>query len=78
QTTFGGSVTWNAPVETVGGSYSQTNKYDQFGGNIQGGLVACADGVHLASRLNDTIAIINARYLEGRAVQGPPYLRTNE
>ncbi len=33
-----------------------------MGGNIQGGLVAWADGVHLASRLNDTIAIINAPY----------------
>lgn len=48
-----------------------------MGGNIQGGLVAWADGVHLASRLNDTIAIINAPYLEGAAVQGRPYLRTN-
>ncbi|MFO5048562.1 fimbria/pilus outer membrane usher protein, partial [Salmonella enterica subsp. enterica serovar 1,4,[5],12:i:-] len=60
-----------------GGSYSQSNKYHQVGGNIQGGLVAWADGVHLASRLNDTIAIINAPYLEGAAVQGRPYLRTN-
>lgn len=77
QTTFGGSVTWNAPLATVGGSYSQSNKYHQVGGNIQGGLVAWADGVHLASRLNDTIAIINAPYLEGAAVQGRPYLRTN-
>ncbi|EDV0714020.1 fimbrial biogenesis outer membrane usher protein [Salmonella enterica subsp. enterica] len=77
QTTFGGSVTWNAPLATVGGSYSQSNQYHQVGGNIQGGLVAWADGVHLASRLNDTIAIINAPYLEGAAVQGRPYLRTN-
>ncbi|CBG88980.1 fimbrial biogenesis outer membrane usher protein [Citrobacter rodentium] len=77
QTTAGGTITWNAPLATIAGSYSQSDKYHQVGGNIQGGLVAWADGVHLAPRLNDTIAIIKAPQLKDATVQGRPYLRTS-
>lgn len=77
QTTAGGALTWNAPLATIAGSYSQSNTYHQVGGNIQGGLVAWSDGVQLAPRLNDTIAIIHAPHLDDAAVQGRPYLRTN-
>ncbi|MES0265686.1 fimbrial biogenesis outer membrane usher protein [Citrobacter sedlakii] len=77
QTTFGGALTWNTPLATVTGSYSQSSHYHQVGGNIQGGLVAWSDGVHLAPRLNDTIAIIKAPHLNDATVQGRSYLRTN-
>lgn len=36
ETTAGVSMVWRAPVATVGSSYSQSNKYQQASGNIQG------------------------------------------
>ncbi|HFZ8994132.1 TPA: fimbrial biogenesis outer membrane usher protein [Citrobacter freundii] len=77
ETTVGGSLTWSAPLATIGGSYSQSNQYYQVGGNIKGGLMAWSDGIHLAPQLNDTMAIIKAPNLEGATVQGRNYLRTN-
>ena len=62
---------------TAGGSYSQSNKYQQASGNIQGGLVVWSDGIALAPRLSDTFAIVNAPGLQGAAVQGHRYLTTN-
>lgn len=77
ETTAGGSLVWRAPIATVGGSYSQSNKYQQASGNIQGGIVAWSDGVALAPRLSDTFAIVNAPGLQGAAVQGHRYLTTD-
>ncbi|HEJ0180335.1 TPA: fimbrial biogenesis outer membrane usher protein [Citrobacter koseri] len=78
ETSAGGNLTWRAPVATVGASYSQSNKYRQAGGNIQGGIVAWSDGIHLTNRLSDTLAIIKAPGLEGAAVQGHRYLTTDK
>lgn len=77
ETTAGGNLIWRAPVATIGGSYSQSKRYQQISGNIQGGLVAWSDGVALAPRLSDTFAIVHAPGLDGAAVQGYRYLTTD-
>lgn len=77
ETTAGGNLVWRAPMATFGSSYSQSNKYQQASGNIQGGLVVWSDGVALAPRLSDTFAIVKAPGLQGAAVQGHRYLTTN-
>ncbi|WP_170926190.1 fimbria/pilus outer membrane usher protein, partial [Escherichia coli] len=60
EATAGGNLIWRAPVATIGGSYSQSKKYQQISGNIQGGLVAWSDGIALAPRLSDTFTIVHA------------------
>lgn len=77
ETTAGVSMVWRAPVATVGSSYSQSNKYQQASGNIQGGIVVWSEGVALTPRLSDTFAIVKAPGLQGAAVQGHRYLTTN-
>ncbi|BEB88149.1 fimbrial biogenesis outer membrane usher protein [Escherichia coli] len=77
EATAGGNLIWRAPVATIGGSYSQSKKYQQISGNIQGGLVAWSDGIALAPRLSDTFTIVHAPGLDGAAVQGYRYLSTD-
>ena len=77
ETAASGSLVWRMPVATLGGSYSQSNQYQQVSGNIQGGIVAWSDGVALTPRLSDTFAIIKAPGLKGAAVQGQRYLTTD-
>lgn len=77
ETAASGSLVWRMPVATLGGSYSQSNQYQQVSGNIQGGIVAWSDGVALTPRLSDTFAIIKAPGLQGAAVQGQRYLTTD-
>lgn len=77
ETTAGGSLVWRAPVATVGGSYSQSNKYQQASANIQGGMVVWSEGVLLTSRLSETFSIVKAPGLQGAAVQGHRYLTTD-
>lgn len=77
ETTAGVSMVWRAPVATVGSSYSQSKKYQQASGNIQGGIVVWSEGVALTPRLSDTFAIVKAPGLQGAAVQGHRYLTTN-
>ncbi|UIV48313.1 fimbria/pilus outer membrane usher protein [Escherichia coli] len=40
ETTAGANLTWNAPVATVNGSYSQSSTYRQAGASVSGGIVA--------------------------------------
>ncbi|EGT0662368.1 fimbrial biogenesis outer membrane usher protein [Citrobacter werkmanii] len=77
ETTAGGNLTWNAPLAKLSGSYSQSNKYRQAGGNISGGIVAWSGGVNLANRLSDTFAVMQAPGLEGAYVNGQRYRTTN-
>ena len=77
ETAASGSLVWRMAVSTLGGSYSQSNQYQQVSGNIQGGIVAWSDGVALTPRLSDTFAIIKAPGLQGAAVQGQRYLTTD-
>lgn len=77
ETTAGGNLTWNAPVATLNGSYSQSSKYTQAGGSISGGLVAWSGGVNLANRLSETFAVMHAPGLEGAYVNGQKYRTTN-
>lgn len=77
ETAASGSLVWRMPVATLGGSYSQSNQYQQVSGNIQGGIVAWSDGVALTPRLSETFAIIKAPGLQGAAVQGQRYLTTD-
>lgn len=77
ETTAGGNLTWNAPVATLNGSYSQSSKYTQTGGSISGGLVAWSGGVNLANRLSETFAVMHAPGLEGAYVNGQKYRTTN-
>lgn len=77
ETTAGGNLTWNAPVATLNGSYSQSSKYTQTGGSISGGLVAWSGGVNLANRLSETFAVMHAPGLEGAYVNGQKYRTTD-
>lgn len=77
ETMAGANLTWNAPLATLNGSYSQSNKYMQASGNISGGLLAWSGGVNLANRLSDTFAILQAPGLEGAYVNGQRYRTTN-
>lgn len=38
ETTAGANLTWNAPVATVNGSYSQSSAYRQAGASVSGAL----------------------------------------
>lgn len=77
ETMAGANLTWNAPLATLNGSYSQSNKYMQASGNISGGVLAWSGGVNLANRLSDTFAILQAPGLEGAYVNGQRYRTTN-
>lgn len=77
ETTAGMNLTWNTPVATVSGSYSQSAQYRQTSGTLSGGIVAWSGGVNLANRLSETIAILDAPGLEGAYVNGQKYRTTN-
>ncbi|TKU33103.1 fimbrial biogenesis outer membrane usher protein, partial [Citrobacter sp. wls718] len=77
ETTAGGNLTWNAPIATLNGNYSQSSRYTQAGGSISGGLVAWSGGVNLANRLSETFAVMHAPGLEGAYVNGQKYRTTN-
>lgn len=77
ETTAGTNVSWNTPVATLGGSYSQSSQYRQMSGNISGGMVLWSGGVSLANRLAETVAILDAPGLEGAFVNGQKYRTTN-
>lgn len=77
ETTAGTNLTWNAPVATLNGSYSQSSKYTQSSGSISGGVVAWSGGVNLANRLSETFAIMQAPGLEGAYANGQKYRTTN-
>lgn len=77
ETSVGGNLTWNTALATLGGSYSQSSKYSQAGGNISGGVVAWAEGINFANRLSETFAILQAPGLEGAYINGQKYRVTN-
>ncbi|WP_313573104.1 fimbrial biogenesis outer membrane usher protein [Pseudescherichia sp.] len=70
ETAAGTNLAWHAPFATLDGSYSQSNRYSQASGSIQGGVVAWGGGVDFTHSLTETFAIIDAPGLEGAAVQG--------
>jgi P pilus assembly protein, porin PapC len=78
ETTAGANLTWNAPVATLNGSYSQSSRYTQSSGNISGGVVLWSGGINLANRLSETVAILNAPALEGAYVNGQKYRTTDK
>lgn len=77
ETTAGVNLTWNTPVASVSGSYSQSSQYRQTSGTLSGGIVAWSGGVNLANRLSETLAILDAPGLEGAYVNGQKYRTTN-
>lgn len=77
ETTAGMNLTWNVPVATINGSYSQSTNYTQVGGSLSGGLVVWSEGMNLSNRLSDTFAILQAPGLEGAYVNGQKYRTTN-
>ncbi|PWS15672.1 fimbrial assembly protein, partial [Klebsiella pneumoniae] len=77
ETTAGGNLTWNAPLATLSGSYSQSSKYTQASGSLSGGGVAWSGGVNFANQLSETFAIIQAPGLENAYVNGQKYRTTN-
>ena len=77
ETTAGGNLTWNTPVATVNGNYSQSTQYVQMGGSASGGIVVWSGGVNLSNRLSDTFAIMQAPGLGGAYVNGQKYRTTN-
>lgn len=78
ETTAGVNLTWNAPVATLSGSYSQSSQYTQSSANLSGGVVLWSGGVNLANRLSETFAILDAPALEGAYVNGQKYRTTNK
>lgn len=78
ETAAGVNLTWRAPYATLDGSYSQSNRYNQASGSIQGGIVAWSGGVNLSNSLSETFAIIEAPGLEGATVQGNRYNTTSK
>lgn len=77
ETTAGTNLTWNAPIATINGNYSQSTKYTQMGGSLSGGVVLWSGGMNLSNRLSDTFAIMQAPGLEGAFVNGQKYRTTN-
>ncbi|HCB1192432.1 TPA: fimbrial biogenesis outer membrane usher protein [Klebsiella variicola subsp. variicola] len=77
ETAAGANLTWNAPLATLSGSYSQSSNYTQASGSLSGGVVLWSGGVSLANRLSDTFAILQAPGLEGAYVNGQKYRTTN-
>ncbi len=77
ETTAGANLTWNAPVATVNGSYSQSSAYRQAGASVSGGIVAWSGGVNLANRLSETFAVMNAPGIKDAYVNGQKYRTTN-
>ncbi|HAT3756464.1 TPA: fimbrial biogenesis outer membrane usher protein [Citrobacter amalonaticus] len=77
ETAMGGNVTWNTPMASVNGNYSQSTQYNQAGGSLSGGVVLWSGGVNLSNRLSDTFAIMQAPGLEGAYVNGQKYRTTN-
>ncbi|EJJ2980850.1 fimbria/pilus outer membrane usher protein [Escherichia coli] len=77
ETTAGANLTWNAPVATVNGSYSQSSTYRQAGASVSGGIVAWSGGVNLANRLSETFAVMNAPGIKDAYVNGQKYRTTN-
>ncbi|WP_312411013.1 fimbrial biogenesis outer membrane usher protein [Pseudescherichia sp.] len=77
ETAAGANLAWHAPFATLDGSYSQSNRYHQASGSIQGGVVAWSGGVNLTNSLTETFAIIDAPGLEGATVQGNRYNTTD-
>ncbi|HDU2481241.1 TPA: fimbrial biogenesis outer membrane usher protein [Klebsiella aerogenes] len=77
ETTAGGNLTWNAPLATLSGSYSQSSKYTQASGSLSGGVVAWSGGINFANQLSETFAIIQAPSLENAYVNGQKYRTTN-
>ncbi|MCZ8624420.1 fimbrial biogenesis outer membrane usher protein [Escherichia albertii] len=77
ETTAGANLTWNAPVATVNGSYSQSNTYQQAGASISGGVVAWSGGINLANRLSETFAVMHAPGIKDAYVNGQKYRTTN-
>lgn len=62
------NATWLSPYATVGGSYTKSSDYDQYGASLSGGIVAYHDGVVLSPELGETIAVVEARNAAGARV----------
>ncbi|MBC9185004.1 fimbria/pilus outer membrane usher protein, partial [Escherichia coli] len=63
ETTAGANLTWNAPVATVNGSYSQSSTYRQAGASVSGGIdisIFNSWGIHHSKRFGKTVRQINA------------------
>lgn len=67
-TTGGIGGRWAAPLASVGASFSTGNGYNQFGGNISGGIVAYKNGIIFTPMLGETSAIIEAKDAAGVSV----------
>lgn len=67
-TTGGVGGRWAAPLASVGASFSRGNNYNQFGGNLSGGIVAYKSGVVFTPMLGETTAIIEAKDAAGMGV----------
>jgi len=78
ETAAGANLAWHAPFATLDGSYSQSNRYHQASGSIQGGVVAWGDGINFTHSLTETFAIIDAPELEGAVIQGNRYNTTSK
>ncbi|MCS5785757.1 fimbria/pilus outer membrane usher protein [Klebsiella variicola subsp. variicola] len=44
ETAAGANLTWNAPLATLSGSYSQSSNYTQASGSLSGGVVLWSGG----------------------------------
>ena len=74
-TSFGSSATWSAPKATIGGNFSSSQNFNQYGLSASGGVVAYADGLVFASTVSETMAIIEAKEAQGAHVSSYNFLR---
>lgn len=62
------SGSWTSPWATIGGNFSTSRNYNQYGMNMSGGILAYNDGVILTPLMGDTMAIVEADKAAGAKI----------
>ncbi len=73
--TAGGSISWTAPLATLGANASTGQGYRQYGLHASGGLAVYRGGIVLTPMLGDTIGIVEARDARGARLASYPGIR---
>lgn len=72
---LGANASYSLPSAIVSASASKSNRYNQAGAGISGGIVAYSGGVVLTPTMGDTLAIIRAKGARGATVPNGSGLR---
>lgn len=68
QTTGGISGNWTSPWARLGGNFSTSRNYQQYGMQLSGGVIAYSNGLVLTPIMGDTMAIIEAEHAGGAKI----------